>query len=153
MEILPIFRTLACSAAPLALTGTTSETALVTIAVPAGVMGPNGLIRVTATFSCTNSANSKIGRVRFSGTAYTAITMTNLAILRTSFFIHNRNSESSQVGFASNSTSGVGTSTSSLATSTIDTSQASEVVFSGALTSGAETITLESYVVDVKYGA
>ena len=44
-------RTLAQSAVAASLTGTTTETALATIVIPAGSMGPNGQVEVAALWS------------------------------------------------------------------------------------------------------
>src|SRR5213079_2421852 len=50
---------LAQSAVAASVTGTLTETVLATIAIPAGAMGVNGAIRVTALWSYTNSADTK----------------------------------------------------------------------------------------------
>ena len=55
----PSVRVLGMSNVAIPLTGTVALTALVTIPVPAGVMGLNGVLRVTTTWTCTNNANAK----------------------------------------------------------------------------------------------
>ena len=49
-------------------TGSTTETTLINVTVPAGSMGNNGQIVVTSNWSCNNSAGAKAGAVYFGGT-------------------------------------------------------------------------------------
>lgn len=149
------WKVLAKSAAGVSHTGNTSETALATIAIPAGAMGPNGAIRVTILGNGTNSGNSKIIRVRFGGaggTQYLASTTTTSPVVRMQGEISNRNSQSSQVGNNYLTTGGwhVGTV---IETSSVDTSSAVDLVITGQLAAGGETVTVESFLVEVTYGA
>ena len=147
---------LAASAVAVSHTGNTSETALATIAVPAGAMGSNGIVRVTTVWTCTNSANNKTGRVRFGGlggTAYGQWTETTNISFRAQCEIANRNSASSQVGFALGTGSanepGWGATGSTNVTSSIDTSAGVDVVISALLANSGETVTLERYLVEL----
>lgn len=138
--------------------GDATETTLVTVTVPAGAMGPNGSVRWRAQWSMTSSANVKTLRTRFGGVAGTLYhstaptTSVGYTELRQ---IHNRNSASSQVGSASALIGGLGVTSGSIATSSVDTTAAVDLVFrcnwAGAVS--AETIALESYCVEVCYGA
>jgi hypothetical protein len=137
-------------------TGNTNETALATISVPAGAMGPNGALRVTAMFSMTNNANNKTPRLRLggiSGTGFYFVAHASIATIMLQRVIHNRNSEASQVSFPGSSLTSYGTSTSAPTTGTQNTAGALDLVLSGQLADGADTITLESYQVEVLYGA
>ena len=72
------------------------------ITLPAGAMGPNGVLRITTLWSYTNSANNKTLRVRLgglSGTAFQAnvVTASNIGVMQRT--IQNRNSQASQIGF------------------------------------------------------
>jgi len=141
--------------------GDATEATLVTVTVPAGAMGPNGLLRITTVWTYTNSANNKNIRVRLgaasaglSGTSYLAVTQTTSASFRDQRQIGNRNAQNSQVGGFAGSTAFTQGSAANV-TSAVDTSAASELVFTtawGGATSG-ETITLESYLVEILYGA
>jgi hypothetical protein len=150
------WRILGASGVAVSHTGNTSETALSTTAVAAGAMGPNGILRVRALFSYTNSANNKNLRIRLggvSGTEFANITATTTVhhdIIRT---IHNRNSASSQVGILATSTNPLTASSGALIAGTINTANAQDLVISGQLASSGETVTLESYIVELKYGA
>jgi len=50
-------------------TGSTTETTLINVTVPAGSIGNNGQIVVTANWSCNNSAGAKTGTVYLGGSA------------------------------------------------------------------------------------
>lgn len=144
---------LARAAVAASVTGTLVETALATVSLPAGAMGVNGGIEVRSSWSVTNSANNKTIRVRLGGPAGSQ--HLNLPITTTNSFadlrhIRNRNSAASQVGSASASAGGVSGSTTvaaALSTSAVDTSAAQDLVISGQLALGTETISLESYEV------
>jgi len=147
---LPMRYCLSQSAVASAVTGTTTKTALATIAIPAGAIGPNGSVHVTMLWSMTNNANNKTFNVELDGTIFYGITFANQSSLQAISIIRNRNSESSQVGFT-NATTGLGAAT--LVTAAIDTSVAKNLTISGTLANSADTITLEGYTVEIAYGA
>jgi hypothetical protein len=144
-------RLLAASAVAVSVTGTTNETALATVAIPAGAMGLNGGLHVYTTWSMTNSANAKTPRVRLggiAGTAFMAVGFTTAATFTDFRRIRNRNSASSQVASAASASSAAfGATSTSVTTGAVDTSVSQDLVISGLLASAAETLTLESYEV------
>lgn len=148
---------IATSGTPVALTGTTNLTALATISIPAGIMGKTGSLRVTVTFSCTNSANNKTGRIHFgatgsgtAGTQYLTSTVTTATIFREQRMISNKNANNSQKGLPPGTpTGGLGQSAGAAVTSTVDTGLATEICISGQLASSGETLTLEDYTIEV----
>jgi hypothetical protein len=133
-------------------TGDLVETTLASVQIPAGLIGPNGVVRISAVWSCTNSANTKTFRIRFgtaagSGTAYLTRTATTSGTVITQQTISNRNSASSQVG--AHTSGEFGAQTAAVTTSTRNTNNESFVSFSALLDDITETITLESYIVEV----
>jgi len=150
------WRIIAHSALAASLTGTTAETALASITIPAGAMGPNGILRVTTEWSYTNSANNKTLRTRLgsglSGTVFDSIVPTTNAFQRRQCDIRNRNAENAQIGPPAAYIAGFGTSTGAPLTGTVDTSLAQTLALTGQLASAGETITLESYVVELAFG-
>jgi hypothetical protein len=139
------------SAVAQSVTGTTTETTLATITIPAGLMGANGRIEIETLWSFTNSANNKIMRTKFGGTSYSAVTATTRASFRTSAFVANRNATNSQVG-GQNGGIGTelgpyGTGTGSPTTTAIDTTSAVNITLTAQLANTGETITLEAYSV------
>lgn len=148
------WKVLGCSAVAVPLTGSTSETALATVTIPAGAIGANGLLRVTLLTSHTNNANTKTIRVRLGGIGGTAfISVANTATLSMFFdrTIANRNSQSAQVAAAASSINAYSASGSAPTTGTVDTSASQDLVISGQLQAGADTMTLESYLVELAY--
>lgn len=149
---------LAQSGVASSVTATTSETALATIAIPAGALGANGRISIEVNFTLTTSANSKTLRSYFGasgaglgGTALFSNAQTTNVTLHDMRSITNRNSASSQVATisVSNGTGGWGASSTATATAVINTANASELVVSGQCANAGDTITLESYRVTV----
>lgn len=134
------------------ITGTTTETALGTVTVPAGSMGANGALRITTLWSYTNSANNKTIRVRLgglSGTPFTSLVPTTTAGQRIQTQIHNRNATNSQVSWPAANATTWGTHTSTATTGAIDTTAAQDVAITGQLSNTGETITLEYYLVEL----
>lgn len=136
-------------------TGTTSETTLATVTIPAGAMGPNGAVIIRVLYSWTSSANSKTPRIRFggaAGTIYHGFTATTTTGQQMYLIIRNRNSASSQVGQPS-AYAGIGSTTAAIVTSSIDTTAAVDVLIRGILGDASETISVEGYTVSIMYGA
>lgn len=143
---------LAASAVAVSHTGNTDETALATVAIPAGCMGINGGLLIYSTWSITNSGNSKTIRGRLGGiggTAFLGAAITTQATTHDIRRIRNRGSAASQVAGTSAATSGqpIGPTTAAVTTGTINTAVAQDFVFTAQLASAGETITLESYEV------
>lgn len=131
----------------------TSEVTLATIVAPAGCMGANGLIRVQTLWSMTNSANNKVPRVKFGGTTLLDVTLTTVAVLSDQRIVQNRNSQSSQIAkpLGNMTGGGWGTATSAVVTASVDTSADTTILITGQKSSAGETLTLESYLVEVMY--
>lgn len=130
--------------------GITTEEDLVTVNIPAGLIGANGLIEVTHFWNANNNANVKTMRVKLGGTAFfanaTAIN-SNAIFLPPPTRIWNRNSESSQISFAAaNGNVGVATGTAAT-TGTVNTAAATTLVISGQKATGTDTLTLYAYSV------
>ena len=151
-KLLGVPWTVAQSAVAFPLTGSTSETTLATITIPGGSMGPNGRCIVTVLLSSTNNANAKTLKVKFGGTFFANYSLASTAASRVRVDLSNRNSLSSQIGGVA-SVSGFGGSAGSAVPGSIDTSSDVTVLITGQLGVGTDTVTLESYSVEVVYGA
>lgn len=137
-------------------TGDTNETTLATISVPAGAMGPNGILRITAIFGATGSAGTKTARVKLSSTTFSQLAMSSAQSgQKVQVEIHNRNSSSSQISHNSGGAQAGswGLSTSAPTTGSIATSSAQDITLTGQLANGADSIAIEAYTVEVLYGA
>ena len=142
---------LAASGAAVSHTGDTLEAVLATITVPAGAIGASGVLRITTVWTMTNNANTKTARLRFGGaggTIYSQVAGSTVPTVRIQAQIHNRNSAAAQVGFISTGP-GFGFAAGSLVTSAVDTSAAADLVITGQLANSADTITLESILVEI----
>lgn len=131
------------------VTGTTAETTLATIPLPAGIMGLNGVLRITMVWTVTNSANNKSLRVVLGGSLFSGVDLTTTASAQFQVHIRNRGVANSQIGFISSSGFPFSTSGGSPVTGTVDTAVAQNLLITGQLASGAETITLEAYTVEL----
>ena len=94
-------RVLYQSAVAVGAPASTAESALVTVQVPAYLMGRNGRLRITALWASTNNANTKLIRVRLNDLAGTVIGQidnggSDYATVTTT--LANRNSLTSQYG-------------------------------------------------------
>ena len=134
--------------APVSLTGSTSAVTLATITIPAGLLGANGKLKIYPLWSTTNNANQKTLRAIFSGS--TCSTMVSQSVPNNSglLIIRNINSESVQK-CSSGLVAGIGSSTGSIASLTVDTTAATTLVISGQLAVGTDTLTLEDLFVEV----
>lgn len=139
-------------------TGNTTETTLATITVPAGAMGPNGQIEIEALWTITGSVNAKTLRARLGGLAGTAYlaAVTSVAaniVAQTHTRIANRNNAASQVAYPAASATGFGLTTVPVTTGAINTALAQDIVLTAQLANAGESITLDSYLVRITYGA
>jgi hypothetical protein len=137
----------------------TTEDTLATIPVPANAMGANGILRISTLWSFTNNANSKTTRVRFSGGAGTIINGNTNNSVPTQDSLHtikNRGVTNSQVGSmfgvvgAPGSTFAIISGPTAIAA---DTAAATTIVITGQKATSTDTLTLESYCVEVLFGA
>jgi hypothetical protein len=129
-----------------------TETALATYTIPAGSIGANGVIRVSAYFSFPNSANAKTMFVRLgglTGTAFLSNSATTNAGWRYIVEIYNNNSQSSQVGGPASGA--IGANNATTVVSAVNTAINQDLVISG-LTNGTETLTLNNYIIEICYG-
>lgn len=143
-------------------TGTTAETVIPggTISIPANSIGPNGSVHVRATFTVTGTAAAKNIRMRLgttgNGLTGDALMSAQIANTTTAYsiipYFANRNATNSQVGIPS-STPGSGASTTGGLTGTKDTTANLDLVFTVELVNSADAVKLESYVVEIIYGA
>lgn len=133
------------------VTGTVADTALATISIPGGLMGPNGRIEIDAYWTFTNSANNKSLRMWWNGLGVTlvgGINLTTTSSYRESRFIQNQNSPSSQISLNDAfGNGGFAAATAAAVTATVNTNSPVNLVLSGTLANAADTITLAAYSV------
>ena len=117
------------------LTGTTTETTLLTIPIKGGLMGLGTRLNEAAFFTMTNNANVKTFRAKIGGSTIATATSSSLATTGFNFWLLNRNSQSSQYN----------NNASSFA---IDTSVDFDLVITGQLANAADTLTLSALTLE-----
>ncbi len=130
----------------------TAENIIATINLPP--LGANDAIRLLTMWSFTDSGNSKTIRARLSGIGGTvylnAAGFTNQLVIQSETIIGNRNSQSSQVGATAYISTDTGTFFKGVkTTSAVNTAVATTLVLTAEKAVGAETVTLEYYLVEI----
>jgi hypothetical protein len=146
----------ASSGTAASVTGTTSETQLAPITIPAGLLKANDKLRISTLWSYTNSANNKTPRIRFSGAggaAIMAINVTKTTALVDQRVVHANNATNPQKTTPWTLAGGFGTTTAAPSTTAVDTTVPGTLYISGQLALGSETLTLEAYTVEHIPGA
>jgi len=134
--------------APVSLTNSTSVVTLATITIPAGLLGANGKLKIYPLWSTTNNANQKTLRLNIGGVLCSTMTSQSVPNNSGLLIIRNTNSESAQK-CSSGLVAGIGSSSGSIASTTIDTTAATTLLISGQLAVGTDTLTLEDLFVEV----
>ncbi|MGQ7937348.1 hypothetical protein [Paraburkholderia sp. D1E] len=132
------------SAVPTSVTGTVAETTLATIPIPAGALGLNGALRVTVFSTNTNNANNKTLSLRLGGTLVQATVRTTTSNQGMSLIGANRGAANSQIWFQP----AQGGQLTTLSTA-VDTSQNQNLTITATLGNAADSVVLESYLVEV----
>ena len=139
--------TLAMSNTGIVVTGTLSATP-VTVTVPPGVMGATGTLEITSLWSCPNNNNTKSCNITFGGNNYMAAALASSMSNQMLTIIRNR-TVSSQVGGVGSTSWVYGPIAAPLKTTSADTSVAQNIMFNVLHSNTSDTITLESYRVDL----
>ena len=134
--------------APVVLTGSTSGVTLATITIPAGLIGANGKLKIYPLWATTNNANVKTLRLNIGGVLCSTMTSQSVPNNSGLLIIRNINSESAQK-CSSGLVAGIGASSGSIASTTIDTTAATAITITGQLAVGTDTLTLEDLFVEV----
>lgn len=136
------------------VTGTTTETTLVTYTLPANTLKTNGILRIITLWSCNSSANAHTARVRFGGTGgviYSQDALTSRQSGQGITFIRASNATFAQKAFTGSlfSNSSFASSASTLTTSTENTTANVDIIISGQLANTADNLTLEGYTIEL----
>ena len=134
--------------ASVALTGTTSETTLLTVNIPDGLIGISGKVKIYPLYSMTNNANNKSLRVKLGGSTAFFTVVSNSSQSSALVIIRNIGSESVQKSSTA-VVSGLGNNGTALTTLAIDTSVATTITVTGQLANSADTMTLEGLFLEI----
>ena len=118
-------------ATPIVLTGTTAPTTLLTITIPAALMGLIGRLNMLSFFSLTNNANSKTLRAGIGGNQIAVQGAASLAATGFNFWLLNLNSATAQRNNSS-------------ALFAIDTTASMDLIITGQLANASDSMTLNT---------
>lgn len=148
---------LAKSAVPVTTGNITSETVVATVPIAAGALGSNGQLRIHTSWAATNNANAKTIRARLggvSGVAFLSANITAVAGCSAVTHIAQNNSTFAQVGSSHViTTGGYAIANAQGSTAAADTASAADLVITAQKGTGTDTLTLQSYLVELLYGA
>lgn len=129
----------------------TGENTLLTITLPAKILGKRGSIEIYSWWDCTNNVNAKTPRIKFGGTTLLTGVMASTAMFSDRRVIMNRNAWNSQRTFGYVGTGGWHTGSTASSTMAIDTSATVDVVFTAQLGVGTDTLTLQAYDIHITH--
>ena len=116
---------------PVVLTGTTAETTLLTITIPADLMGKKGRLNLLSFFALTNNANNKTLRAKIGANTLNVAGAASLAATGFNFWLLNLNSATAQRNNSS-------------ASFAIDTTVSMDLIITGQLANAADSMTLNT---------
>ena len=119
-----------------ALTGTTTETTLLTIPIKGGLMGVLGRLNALSFFSLTNNANVKTLRAKIGANTIASAISTNQNATGFHFWLLNLNSNTSQRN-------------NNAASFSIDTGVDFDLVITGQLANAADSLTLTTQTTEI----
>lgn len=147
----PPVRVLASSATAVSCAADTNENTLATITVPAGIMGLNGILRITSAWTFTGSTNSKTWRVKFGAMTVqdNGTTTAGVTSIRCVSELRNVGATNSQKGNSYTWTIAGSVPATAPTTAAIDTTAAVTMLITGQKGLAGETLTLDSYLVEL----
>jgi hypothetical protein len=139
------------------LTGIIVETNMAAIRIPANTLGPNGMLRITTFWTCTNSANNKTFSLRLnatsgavSGGSFALGTQTAITNVQMQNILRNSGATNAQTSSGTVFSPYVTAVTAPTALA-IDTTADTWLNINGAVAGAAETLTLLSYTIEVMH--
>lgn len=132
------------------ITGSTAETSVYQLVIPAGALGPSGSLRISTLFGYTNNANVKTVRVKFGNSSPMVLSGTPASTASTASMItiQNMGSESAQEAFGSVA-GPFGGSVLALVTSAIDTAIEQLLEITLQLAVGTDSASLRRVLVEL----
>ena len=130
------------------VTGTTNETTLSSVTIPAGLMGADGSVRVTAIFTFVGTAGIKTMRAKFGGTTFVNSGPANTTLSASIFRTISNLTASSQVAIPVTAAEG-GAQASTTVVGSVDTSADQAIAITVQLASAADSATLNKLLIEV----
>lgn len=144
---------LASTNTSVSVTGTVDQTQLGIVTLPGGLMSANGILEISSFWTVTNSANSKILKIKIGqtsdpvtgGSSFFNRTETTITIHQHLCFLRSANSVNSQKTISSTLATGLGSTTATNFTNTYDLSTDKKIFLTGQLGNTGETIALRGW--------
>lgn len=144
---------LASTNTSVSVTGTVDQTELATFTLPGGLVSANGVIEISSFWTVTNSANSKIIKIKIGQTSdpvtggSSFVNRTETTILYHQHFCALRaaNATNAQKAASSTLAAGFGSTTGTIFTNNYDLTTDKKIFCTGQLANTGETITLRGY--------
>lgn len=131
------------------LTGTTSQTLLKSWNIRGGLLGPNGIIEIFFLISATNNANNKTINLKMGSQDIIINTDNGYASCGFHRCIYNKNSTANQETTVNSGADGLGSSTGSITSATVETNKDFLLEIYGTLSNAGDTLTFESTYIDI----
>jgi hypothetical protein len=145
------------SSVPFSSGNITSETVFASVSVAANALGRNGSLRVTSHWACTSNSNAKTIRHRWSGISGQAFLSTSATTTTGCVAVSHIGQNNTTFGQVASSqvvmNAGYVAASSQGSTAAADTAAATELVITGQKGTGTDTLTLQSYVVELLHKA
>ena len=134
--------------APVTVTNTTVETTVASVTIPGNALGPSGKIKIWPLITMTNSANNKTIKFTLGGqTLYSAVGFASMVQMAQLIVIRNKKA-STQVS-VNGQASGIGNTTGSIGTGTVDTTTDQTLAMTVKMAALGETITIDGFFVEM----
>lgn len=145
--VYPSGRVLAQSAQAVTLTGSTGETTLASLTIPAGTLKTDGGLLVFTQWTMTGSTNAKTKRIKLGSTSFLNLATTTNTILTYARDLHIlARGRSSQISMGATITGGaVGQQSIAATTGTENLDSDLTLAITGQLASAGESLVLEAY--------
>ena len=140
------------STGPGLITQTFAEITGPSVTLPANIMGPNGRAWTRASYTENNSANNHLHTLRFNGNVVSQAYLSSTTMAVMSCTISNRGVTNSQIAVKTSAASEFGNGGTPIALS-VDTSQNTTMSATLALFNTTDYMTIEEFMVEVRYGA
>ena len=130
-------------------TGSTAETTLATVTLPARVMGTDGLLRVTSFWTFTGAGGTRTPRVKFGGTNVAGNSNASTILSQNIITNVSNKTASTQTATGLGLSTGVGAIAATSLALSIDTTADVTILLTGQLANSGDSVTLDRYMIEV----
>lgn len=122
------------------------------ITVPAGAMGPNGVLRLTVLWNLLNNADAKTSLVTLGGTTVSTTNMASVGSVQTLIEVYNRASQAVNVAIAAGNITGLGGSAAAANQMAVNTAQAQTLAIGATMSTATDYLELSGFCAEILPG-